>query len=247
MQADARQHAQLGARVVAVQVVGRIGFGEALGLGVGEDRVERDPLGLHPREHVVAGAVQDPGDALERVAGEALADGADHRDAAGDGGLEPEVDALLAGQAEQLAAFVRNQLLVRGHDRLLRGDGGAMVAAGRIEPADDLDDQVDVRAEQVLEALRPRDRRRHPVDALARDLAVADVGQRERGRRGEDQPGDGLADRAETEERDVHAVIIRARPDASRPYDRLAAGAGSRLRAGAGGLHGGPFGPRVGT
>ena len=70
--------------------------------------------------------------------------------------------------------------------------------------------EVDVRTEQVLEALGPRDRRRHPVDALARDVAVADVGQRERGRRREDQPGDGLADRAETEERDVHAVIIRA-------------------------------------
>ena len=53
--------------------------------------------------------------------------GLDHRDAAGDGGLEAEVDALLAGQAEQLTALVRDQLLVRGHDRLLRGDGGAMV------------------------------------------------------------------------------------------------------------------------
>ena len=51
---------------------------------------------------------------------------------------------------------------------------------------------------------------RHPVDALARDVPVADVGQRERCRRGEDQPGDGLADRAETEEGDVHAAIIRA-------------------------------------
>ena len=36
-------------------------------------------------------------------------------------------------------------------------------------------------------------------------------------------------------------------PDAGRPYDRLAAGAGSRLRAGAGGLRDGTFGPRVGT
>ena len=33
----ARQHAQLGAGVVAVEVVGRIGFGEARGLRVGED------------------------------------------------------------------------------------------------------------------------------------------------------------------------------------------------------------------
>ena len=59
---------------------------------------------------------------VERVAGEALADGANHRDAAGDGGLEAEVDALLAGEAEQLAAFVRDQLLVGGDDRLPRGD-----------------------------------------------------------------------------------------------------------------------------
>jgi hypothetical protein len=72
------------------------------------------------------------------------------------------VDALLAGQAEQLAALVRDQLLVGGDDRLLRRDRGAVIAAGRIEPADDLDDQVDVGTEQVVEVLGPRRRTAAP-------------------------------------------------------------------------------------
>ena len=58
--------------------------------------------------------------------------------------------------------------------------------------------EVDVGTEQVLEVAPSRHRRGHPVDALARDLAIADVGQREP-EADEEDPGDGLADRAETE------------------------------------------------
>ena len=70
-------------------------------LRLGEDGVERQALRLHAREDVVAGAVQDARDAREAVAGEPLADGANHRDATSDRGFEAEVDAALGGEAQQ--------------------------------------------------------------------------------------------------------------------------------------------------
>ena len=67
------------------------------------------------REDVVAGAVDDPGDAPDAVRHQPAADGVDDGDAAGDAPLEAERDALLLGPRHQL-------LPVRGEERLVGGD-----------------------------------------------------------------------------------------------------------------------------
>lgn len=63
---DGRQDRQLVAGVVAADVVGRVGLGEARRLGLGEGRLEVEPR-PHPREHVVGRAVDHGRDALDLV------------------------------------------------------------------------------------------------------------------------------------------------------------------------------------
>ena len=73
-----------------------------------------------------------------------------------------------ARQIAELRAVMRDQLLVRGHDRLARQQRRPHPFVRRMQPADELDDDVDVARQDVVDRLGPGDRRRHPVDALAR-------------------------------------------------------------------------------
>ena len=82
------------------------------------------------------------GDAL---AGQRLAQRPHERDAARDRRLEQEVDPGGLGRVEQLLAEVREQLLVRGDDRLARLQRGEDEPTGRLDPTDHLDDDVDGR------------------------------------------------------------------------------------------------------
>ena len=81
----------------------------------------------------------------DRLAAQALAQGADQRDATGDGRLEQQVDAGAVGSRVQLGADVGQQLLVGGDDRLAVGERRGDQLASRLDAADDLDDQVDRR------------------------------------------------------------------------------------------------------
>ena len=104
---DAGDDGGLGAGVVALDVGGGVGLGEAERLRLGERvGVRRARLG-HAGEDVVGGAVDDahhPGDALPH---ERLAERPDDRDAAGHGRLEQQVDARSLGRLEQLGARAR--------------------------------------------------------------------------------------------------------------------------------------------
>ena len=83
----------------------------------------------------------------------ALLDDADHRDRAGDRGLEAELDAGLAGRLEELVAALRDELLVRGHDRLAGAQRPQHVVARRLDAADQLDDQVGAGEDRLEVAL----------------------------------------------------------------------------------------------
>ena len=93
-----RQQGELVRRIDAVDVEARIGLGIAQTLRFGEHLVERAPALAHVGEDVVAGAVQDAVDPLDPVAGQALAQGLDDRDAAGHGGLETDRGAIGLGE-----------------------------------------------------------------------------------------------------------------------------------------------------
>ena len=86
------------------------------------------------REDEVRRAVHDAHHPAEPLAGERLLQRPDQRDAAADGRLEVQVEALRVGGVEQLAARGGEQLLVRGDDRLARArtrPGSASAAPAR--------------------------------------------------------------------------------------------------------------------
>ena len=131
--------------VEAADVEGRIRLGVAQPLRLAEAGLERQVLGLHARKDVVAGAVEDAGNALDRIAGQALAQGLDDGNAAADRRLEEQLRARSLGQAREFEPM-------RGEHRLVGGDDGqrrAQAPPHRVErrsigAADQFDENVDV-------------------------------------------------------------------------------------------------------
>ena len=95
-----------------------VGLGVAELLRLGQHLGELAAALAHHREDVVAGAVEDAGDAGDAVAGQALAQRLDDRDAAGHRRLEGQRHAGALGRRGQLGAVHRQQRLVGGHHRL---------------------------------------------------------------------------------------------------------------------------------
>ena len=142
---DGGEDRGFGGGVEPFDVGRRVTFGVAEALGFGQRFVERHPRLGHAGQHEVGGAVDDPGDAADPVAGQGLPQRPEQRDAAADRRLEEEVDAVGLGRLEQLPAEVGQQLLVGRDDRLAGGERGEDERAGRFDAADDLDDEVDGR------------------------------------------------------------------------------------------------------
>ena len=94
---DAREDAELGAGVEAVDVGGGVGLGVAQLLRVGEDGGVVG-AGLHAAEDVVAGAVDDAAEARHLIAAEALQHAGDDGNSAGDGCAVDELDVVLRGE-----------------------------------------------------------------------------------------------------------------------------------------------------
>src|SRR5439155_19439951 len=98
-------------------------------------------------------------------AGQRLAQRPQDRDGPGHRRLEVEVALRLLGGGEQGGAVLREERLVRRDDRGAVLEGRQDQRAGRLDAADDLDDEVDVLA--CGEALRI------PGEQLAWDVRVA--------------------------------------------------------------------------
>ena len=107
--------------------------------------VEGQALVAHLGEDEVGGAVDDAGDPLDAVGGEALAQRLDDRDAAGHRRLEGDHHALLLRGGEDLVAVHGEQRLVGGDHVLAVGDGLQHQFLGDAVAADQLDDDVDLR------------------------------------------------------------------------------------------------------
>ena len=73
----------------------------------------------------------------------------DDRHRAGDRRLEAQLHPGIAGGLEQLVPVLGDELLVRGHDRLPGPQRREDVLARRLDPADQLDDQVGFREDPV--------------------------------------------------------------------------------------------------
>src|SRR6185369_953254 len=120
--------------------------------------LERQALVAHLGEDEVGGAVDDPGDPLDAVRRQPLAQRLDDRDAAADRGLEGDHHALLLRGGEDLVAVGGEQRLVGGHDVLAVGDRLQHQRLRDRVAADQLDDDLDVvspgHAEGVVDDLR---------------------------------------------------------------------------------------------
>ena len=87
--------------VKAADVKCRIGLRIAKPLSLAEADLERKMLGLHAREDVVAGAVEDAGDPLNRIAGQALPEGLDDGYSAADRRFEEQLSARSLGDSRE--------------------------------------------------------------------------------------------------------------------------------------------------
>src|SRR6202000_2854666 len=84
--------------------------------------------GLHAREDVVAGAVDDAGDAFDLVATETLGDAGDNGHAAGDGCAVDQLYTVGFGERKERWAAIGDELLICGDD-------GFLLLQGFAEPA----------------------------------------------------------------------------------------------------------------
>ena len=114
-------------------------------LSLAEADLEREMLGLHARKDVVAGAVEDAGNALNRIAGQALPQGLDDGYAAAHRRFEEQLRARSLGDGRELKTVRREHRLVRrddGDPTRKRGLDG--VERDPFGAADQLDENVDV-------------------------------------------------------------------------------------------------------
>ncbi len=125
----------------------------------------------------------DPHHPVDPVAGQRLAQRPHQRDATGDGRLEQEVDARALGRLEELLAEVGEQLLVRGDDGLAGLQRLDDQLAGGLDPADHLDDDVDVGVADDRVRVVGEDARRQGDVALSREVPDRDLPDLRAGRR----------------------------------------------------------------
>ena len=156
-------------RRVRLGVPGRLRFAEGLG--------EVAPLLGHPRQDVVRRPVDDAVERDEAVGGQAVAEGPDDRHPAGHRGLEAEQHPAAPGRLEQLRPVGGHQRLV-GRDHVLAGgDRPEDERPGRLEPADQLDDDRGPRVgEDALHVGGERPVAEREPRARRGDVAVGDGG-----------------------------------------------------------------------
>ena len=94
---------------------------------------------------------------VDAVAGDAFAQRADHRNAAGHGRFETQLLACARRELRERRSLMRDQLFVGGDHGAAAFERAAHPGAGRIAPADQLDDHVGVGREDVVDVVGPAD------------------------------------------------------------------------------------------
>ncbi len=133
-------------RVEPVDVGTRVRFGIPQGAGLVQRLGEAGAGLVHPGQDVVGGSVHDPDHTVQPVTGEGLAQRAQQWDRPGHRRLVVQVDRGLAGGGMQRRAVLGEQGLVRRDHRLTALECGQDQAAGRLDAADDLHDDVHIGA-----------------------------------------------------------------------------------------------------
>jgi hypothetical protein len=138
------QDGQLVRGVDALDVEGRVGLGIAERAAPRPAHRRSPALVAHLGEDEVAGAVDDAGDPLDMVGGQALAQGLDDGMPPATAASKATVTPFGLGGGEDLVAVQRDQRLVGGDHVLAVLDGLQHQLAGRRIAADQLDDDIDL-------------------------------------------------------------------------------------------------------
>ena len=174
---DAAQDRELGAGVVACNVLRRIGLRVAEHLRLAKS-VRELGARLHLAQDEVAGSVQNTLDAMALVACQTLLQAGNYRYSTSDGGAIQQLAATAPRQRLQFHTMRSDQFFVRGHDGLPCIESAAHPLAGRIEAARQFDNDVDIGGENLFGVLRPFDWTSKPINPLAGDRPIKDMGQR---------------------------------------------------------------------
>ena len=141
---DRRHDGGLVRGVHPFDVEGGVGLGIAQALRLLEHHVEVQPLVAHLGQDEIGGAIDDAGDPLDAVGGEAFAQRLDDGDAAGHCRLECHHHAPAMRRGEDFRAMHGQQGLVGRDHMLARLDGLHDQGLGHAIAADQLDDDVDL-------------------------------------------------------------------------------------------------------
>ena len=165
--------------VVAVDVERRIGFGEAFGLRVAKSVSKLDAILSHASENVITGSVENAGNALDLISGEAAAERSNDGDASADAAFELEADLLRLGGLHEAKPMRGQQGLVSGDDVLTTLEGVLHERARGVHSADKFDNKV---ASVVEHALGTRgEQSRIDSGTFFGRIAYQNLGDAERG------------------------------------------------------------------
>ena len=140
---DGGEDCRLAGGIEAVDVGGRVGLGIALCLGVGEHVSVIGALGVHARQDVVGGAVENASDGQDLVAHQVVLERADNGDATAAAGLALNLHAARARLLGERLDMTAQQGLVGRDDVLAVLEGGGEDFGRGVLAADELDDDID--------------------------------------------------------------------------------------------------------
>ena len=141
--ADGSEDCRLAGGVEAVDVGGRVGLGIALGLRVGKHIGVIGALGVHARQDIVGGTVENAGDGQDLVAHQVVLERAHDGDATATAGLALNLHAARARLLGERLDMTAQQGLVGRDDMLAVLEGGGEDFGRGVLAADELDDDID--------------------------------------------------------------------------------------------------------
>ena len=127
-----------------VNIEGRIGLGVTELLSLSEDFGKRQAARPHLGKNEICGAVDDPGDPLDPVRGQAFPQGLDDGDAAGHCRFKGHHHATLVGSSKDGVAMHCEQRFIGRHHMFTGGDGAHHQGARNVITTNELDHNVDI-------------------------------------------------------------------------------------------------------
>ena len=132
--------------IVPFDIERRVGFGIAQALSFCQHVFERAAFFAHFAQNKVAGAVDNAGNGLDSVGGQAFAQGFNHGDAAGHRRFKLHHHVFLFGQGEDFVAVFGQQFFVGGHNVFAAVNGVEHRFFGNARAAEQFDHNIHIGA-----------------------------------------------------------------------------------------------------